>query len=450
MKRIGVAIVAAGMMVLSACTAGGGTSTGVSAVDTASGASHTPVTINVWSFYSAREFDQYKSVLDDFHAKYPWITVTSTPAKSDQDFLRAVNTGTSPDIAISAGPDNVAKFCDSGAYKDLTPFVQQDGLDLASIIPPQALRYTSYKGNQCTLPVLSDAYGLYYNTDLFQQARLTAPPKTLSQLETYAKQLTTYNTDGSIKVAGYVPLGAFYESGALYNGVYSGSQWYDSSGKSAFATDPTWASLLQWQKDFIANVYGPDGYSKLQDFFSSLGGPNSEWSPAQGFESGQIAMALDGEWRTAFIRDDKSKVGYATAPFPVADANASAYGAGQIGGDVIGIPTNAPHPAEAWLLLKYLATDTGAEMKLAETLGNVPTTFAALKDPVLSNDPYFKPFLDIFANPKSAFKPLTVIGQTDSDLWGSFIDDWEAGKVPDLQKGLTNVASQIDQQFQLG
>ena len=58
---------------------------------------------------------------------------------------------------------------------------------------------------------------------------------------------------------------------------------------------------------------------------------------------------------------------YATAPFPVADDTPELYGAGQIGGDVVGIPSNAKHPDAAWLLLKYLALDTGAEIKLATT-----------------------------------------------------------------------------------
>ncbi len=448
MRRRIVGCIALFAMITVACTAGGSSS--VAPVPLGSGA-HTPVTLNVWSFYTGHEFTQYQSVLDDFHAKYPWITINHTPSKTDQDYLRAVNSNSAPDVAISPGPGNVAKFCDSGAYQDLTPFLQQDGTDITTVVPEPALRYASYQGNQCTLPVLTDAYGLYYNKDMFAAANITSPPKTLSELEADAKKLSVFNPDGSIKIAGFMPLSSFYETYALYNGVYSGSQWYDANGKSTLATDPSWAALLTWEQNFITDVYGPDGYQKLKDFFASLGGPNSEWgSNTQGFETGQLAMTMDGEWRTAFITNDKSKVNYETAPFPVADSAASLYGAGTIGGDVIGIPANAAHPAEAWLLIKYLALDTGAQEKLAETLGNVPTTFAALKDPKLIATPHFQTFLDIFANPNSAYKPITVIGQADTDALASFLDDWEAGKVPDLQKGLTDLAAQIDQQFTLG
>ena len=161
-------------------------------------------------------------------------------------------------------------------------------------------------------------------------------------------------------------------------------------------------------------------------------------------------MTMDGEWRNAFIADDGSDVNYGTAPFPVTDDTPDLYGGGQIGGDVVGIPSNAQNPDPAWLLLKYLALDTGAEVKLATILKNVPTTFESLKDPGLNSDEHFKVFLQIFGNEHSAFKPLTPIGSTDADLWDSFIDKWEAGSVSDLQTGLQDLATQIDDQLQLG
>jgi multiple sugar transport system substrate-binding protein len=447
-KRLIVAVVSLASLAV-ACTAGGGSSS-VSTGDTATGADHTPVTLNLWSFYSGREFKDFAPVFADFEQKYPWITVKHTPGKSDADIVRAINSGTSPDMSISAGPDNVAKFCATGAMQDLSSFVQAEGMDLPSIIPEQALRYTSYNGDQCTLPMLSDAYGLYYNNPMFKQANITSPPKTLSELEADAKKLTQLNPDGSIKVAGFMPLHAFYENGNFYLGNFSGSKWYDSNGKSAFASDPSWAAMLEWQKKFIADVYGPDGDHLLQEFYAQLGGPNSEWGPAQAFDVGKVAMACDGEWRTAFIKQYAPKLDYSTAPMPVLDSIADTYGRGQIGGDVVAIPRGAPNADAAWLLVKYLATDTGAELKLAYTLGNVPTTTEALATTKQADDPHFKPFLDVFANPISDFKQLTQLGDADQSMWADFVDNWEAGKVSDLQAGLQNLANQIDQQSALG
>ncbi len=209
----------------------------------------------------------------------------------------------------------------------------------------------------------------------------------------------------------------------------------DSNGKSAFASDPSWAALLEWQKKLIADVYGPDGYKKLTAFAAELGGPDSEWSTSHGFEVGKIAMLFDGEWRTAFIKDDKSTVNYATAPFPVADNIASLYGRGRSAAirsashGARSIPQRRGCWRSSWQPIRK------PKRTLAETLGNVPTTFEALKDPVLTADPHFKTFMEIFANPKSGFKELTPIGDGDQTLWSAFVDKWEAGKIPDPAGG---------------
>ncbi len=58
--------------------------------------------------------------------------------------------------------------------------------------------------------------------------------------------------------------------------------------------------------------------------------------------------------------------------------------------------------------------------------------------------------MSIFQNPKSTFKPITPIGQTDSDLFGTFAEKWQAGKISDLQGGLESLDSQIAKQIELG
>ena len=68
-------------------------------------------------------------------------------------------------------------------------------------------------------------------------------------------------------------------------------------------------------------------------------------------------MHIDGEWRVAFIKSEHPELNYGTAPFPVADASPTCYGAGYITGSIIGIPKTAKHKDEAWQLVKYLATN---------------------------------------------------------------------------------------------
>ena len=441
-RLIGLAVLA---LLAAACTAGGGSSGPVQTVDP--NANHAPVTLTVWSDFSARELGVVTNGLKLATKKYPWLTVKHVGSKDDQAIQRAINGGTPPDVAISFTPDNAARYCATGAWQDLNPFLQSSKVDKNKVWPAGVFSYTSFEGKQCALPMLTDAFGLYYNTDLFKAKGISSPPKTMSELTDMAKKLTEYNPDGSIKVAGFVPLFGFYGSLTVDTLSHAyGAKWYDDALKPTLTSDPNWAKMFTWQKAMVDAI----GYDKLQKFAAKLGGANSEFSAQNGFETGKIAMMMDGEWRNAFIEGDKSKVNYATAPFPVDADQADLYGSGQIGGTIAGIPKGVKHAAESWLLLQFMTTDNSYLTTLAHGLKNVPSTTEALKDQQLQNDPHFKTFMDIFANAKSTFKPITPIGQTDTDLLGTFAEKWQAGKVSDLQGGLKGIDDQIAKQIQLG
>lgn len=417
-----------------ACTAGGGTAAPSSINPSGS---HAPVTITLWGAWTGRELREFTGLFKAFEAKYPWITVKVVGGIGDTKIIAAINSGTPPDAVLSFALDDVGKFCKSGAWQDLTPYIKQSNFDLSQF-PPSVAKYTAFAGRQCAFPFLTDATGLYYNKGMFAKAGITAPPKTFSELTADAKKLTVFNPDGSIKVAGFVPWIGYYENDAVNYGVASGAHWYKPDGtKSAIETDPAWANWLKWQKNLV-DFYG---VNNLQKF---VAGQGSEFSSANDFETGRVAMNLDGEWRVAFIKADKANVNYGTAPFPVADNMAGQYGIGRVGGTIIGIPKGSPHPNEAWLLVSWMATDTKALVTFANDVSNVPTTFASLKSPDLQVTPQFKTFLDIFSNPGSHFKETSGIGADDQAIFASFIDKWQAGQVSDLQAGLRQTATQID------
>ena len=443
MRRRLVGLVALAMLV-AACTAGGDTNAPVETIDP--NAQHDPLTLTVWSNFSGREGKITTGVLESVKQKYPWMTVKHVQGKDDEAIQRAINGGTPPDVAISFTPDNAARYCDTRAWQDLNPNLQADNIDKNATWPAAIFSYTQYNNIQCALPMLTDAYGLYYNVDLLQKAGFSEPPKTLSEMTTMAKKLTEYNADGSIKVAGFMPLFGMYQNTVNTLGHAYAAQWYDSSLKPTLSTDPNWTKMLQWQKSIVDTI----GYDKLQKFFGKLGGGDSEWSAQHGFETGKIAMMIDGEWRNAFIAADKAKVNYQTAPFPVDDAQPDLYGAGQVGGTIMGIPKGVKHAAESWLLVKYMTTDTSALVTLAKGLRNVPSTVESLKDPELNADQHFSTFMKIFQHPKSTFKPITTIGVTDQDLFGSLAEKHQAGKVSDLQTELSKLDDQITKQLQLG
>lgn len=432
-------------LVATACTAGGGDEGPAPEPPTGS---QEPVTIEIWGAWTGRELRQFNEIFTGFTDQYPWITVDSRGDVGDQKIIAAINSGDPPDVVLSFVLDNVGQFCASGAWQDLTPYMERDDFDLSQF-PEAALAYTSFADSQCALPFLTDAYGLYYNVDMFDAAGITDPPTTLSELADAAKKLTVYNPDGSIKVAGIVPWLGYYETTVLTMGTMFGAEWYTEDGtESAIDSDPNWKALFEWQRQFIADVYGDGdfqtGADKLERF---VAGQGDEFSTAQDFETGRVAMNLDGEWRTAFIADETPDMNYATAPFPVPDDRADLYGMAQIGGTIIGIPKGSPHPEEAWLLLQYMATDTDTLVYMANNVRNVPTTIAALDSPDLDVTPQFQTFLDIFQNPESHYKAHSAIGSADQTILASFAEQWQAGQTDDLEGGLAQVAQQIDDQL---
>ena len=156
-------------------------------------------------------------------------------------------------------------------------------------------------------------------------------------------------------------------------------------------------------------------------------------------------MVLDGEWRTAFLAKEKPGLTYGVAPIPSLDP--SKYGGGYISGTVLGIPNGSKHQEQAWLLMKYLATDTPAVAKLAQGLKNIPTTKDAMQDPTLRSDPQFSTLIDIASNPNSLTVPATLAGSAPGDLFSENIGAWQYGTDADPTAFLKTTATQIDDQL---
>ena len=437
MRRMAAAFALMTALALAACGGGGG-SKSTTQSGGASTTSHKPVTITLWNGFTERELGVVKQAVADFHASHPWITVKVVGGVNDDKIIAAIRGGNAPDVAQSFTADNTGAFCSSGGWIDLKPYMDKSGID-ASMFPQAVQTYTQFDGKRCALPMLADTYGLYYNKDLFKKAGITSPPKTMSELTADAKKLTVRDGD-HFKVVGFDPAQGFYENAPAHYGPLFGANWVDGANKSVLATQPGWVEFMKWQKDLI-DFYGFDKLRRWQ------AGAGDEFSAQNAFERGKLAMAIDGEYRTAFIKAEHPDLDYGTAPMPVSDSHPELYGAGYVTGNIVGIPKGAKNKDAAWELVKYLTTDQHGLSVLSNGLRNVPTTTASLKSNELTPDPKFKVFLDIFAHPKTATTPITAAGSANQELFQDFVNKWQAGKVSDLGGGLANVDKQIDAQL---
>jgi multiple sugar transport system substrate-binding protein len=438
MRRIAAAFALTTALALVACGGRGDSKSSTQSGGGSSTTSHAPVTITLWNGFTERELGVIKQAVADFHGSHPWITVKVVGGVNDDKIIAAIRGGNAPDVAQSFTADNTGLFCSSGGWIDLKPYMDKSKFD-ASMFPQAVQTYTEYQGKRCALPMLADTYGLYYNKDLFAKAGITSPPKTMSELTEAAKKLTVRDGD-SFKVVGFDPAQGFYENAPAHYGPLFGAAWVDGDNKSVISKQPGWTEFMNWQKGLI-DFYGFDKLRRWQ------AGAGDEFSAQNAFERGKLAMAIDGEYRTAFIKAEHPKLNYGTAPMPVADSHPELYGAGYVTGNIVGIPKGAKNKDAAWELVKYLTTDEHGLSVLSNGLRNVPTTTSSLKSNELTPDPKFKVFLDIFAHPKTETTPITAAGSANQELFQDFVAKWQAGKVSDLPGGLANVDKQIDAQL---
>jgi multiple sugar transport system substrate-binding protein len=426
-----VAATAAITLLASACTG--------QSSSTASDDATKDVTITFWHGWTAP--NELKAINDNvalFEKAHPNIHVKVQGNITDDKINQALRSGggTAPDVVSSFTTDNVGQFCSSGAMADLGPFLQKSAIDPTATFPKPMLEYTQFKGTRCTLPLLGDAYGLYYNKKEFAAAGISAPPKTLSEFKQDAVKLTK-SSGGSYTQLGYMPDFHGYESTPTHLAAQWGVKYFDASGKSQVAKDPGFTSMFNWQQDMVKSL---GGFTKLEKFRTTFG---DEFGAKNPLQTGQVAMGIDGEWRLGMARD-AGMTDLGVAPFPVPDDQASSYGKGYLSGTIIGIANNSAKKNAAWELVKFMTTDTDAVVSFANAIHNVPSTLAALTSPKLDPDPGFRTFIGIAQNPNSTTTPPSVNGGAYQLTLQDFGYAYESGKSTNLVSGLQGVDKQVD------
>ncbi|MET7359451.1 ABC transporter substrate-binding protein [Streptomyces sp. NPDC005562] len=400
-----------------------------------------PVTLKFWHGWATPgEVKAVNDSIDRFEKLHPNIKVQATGNVSDETINQALRAGgdKAPDVVSSFTTNNVGQYCDSGMWANLDPFMAKTGLDKRKTFPKTLLDYTSYRGKQCALPLLADAYGMYYNKDAYREAGIERPPRTMSEFKEVSKKLTVRRGTNSYKRVGFMPNFRFYQNSPDRLFAQWGPRYFDKNGDARLADEPSTYAFFKTARQ-LADAQG--GYGDLERFRLTFG---DEMSSQNAFLTGKVAMHLDGEWRGLMLKEAKADFDWGVAPLPVPDDQADTYGRGFITGTVAGIAHSSKHQNAAWELVRFLTADTRQVVEFANAIHNVPSTFAALKSPKLDADPTFRTFFDILENKHSKALPPSVNGGAYVVSLQDFSYSAEAGRVPDLRKGLTKLDEQID------
>jgi raffinose/stachyose/melibiose transport system substrate-binding protein len=365
----------ASLLVVASLAAGCGSS-GTATNKTA--AANAPVTLTWWHNATADPgLSAWQKVADDYHAAHPTVTFKISPIQNEQFTSKipaALESNDPPDIYQQWGGGAEATQLQSNKLMDMTANVSSWIGDLGP-----AAKNWQVNGKWYGVPYDYHIVGFWYRTDLFAQAGITAPPKTMDD----------FNADvAKLKQAGIAPVAigskdrwpdAFYWE---YFVLRECPQATISNSINAKAfTDPCFAKAGQDMQALLATKPFQTGF---------LGTPAQQGagSSAGLVANGKAAMELQGDWDMAVMpslaADKKfaSKMGW--FPFPSVTGGGGDANASLGGGDGFTCTRGATRACPDFL--KYM-TSTAVQEQLikavAVTLPSNPAANGSVTDPTL-------------------------------------------------------------------
>jgi multiple sugar transport system substrate-binding protein len=263
-----------------------------------------------------------------------------------------------PDVLL-VQVDWVAEFADLGMLEPLDDWIAKEPSAFYDNIP--ATFHQKWRGKQYYLPIESGAIALFYNTDLFKAAGLSAPPKTWEEYEAAARKLTNpdkkqYATTATLQVE--PPTNMTYDIYPLI--LQAGGTLIDSKTNKAVFNSPE-------------GVKAVDRYVRLVNV-DKIAVPgvlsNGEKEKRANFASGNVAMMFEGPWGVAIQKQLNPNLKYDIAPLPAGVTTGT-----MVRGSLNTVTTQAQNKEAAWRFVKWMSGPKGIEMWARGTGG-----FPARKD----------------------------------------------------------------------
>ncbi len=274
-------------------------------------------------------------------------------------------------LAFGGAPDifviHTGRFPEFASHDVLSPIdadLKAAGLD-AGKFPPQTWATSTWKGQQYALPLDIHPMALYYNLDLFKEAGIQNPPKTYEEfLETAHKLTKDKNGDGKVDQWGFA-----------FTWLASNSTLFMNQFGSAMLTPDLKKSALGTPESRAA-------FERMTDIiYKEKVAPKPEGQDAWlGFQTGKVAMALEGVYMNAGLERQKG-LNYAAAPVPQFGPVPAVWG----GSHLLALPKESTPEkrAAAWAFAKYLSDHSilwaeGGQVPARKDLVNTPE-FQAMK-----------------------------------------------------------------------
>jgi raffinose/stachyose/melibiose transport system substrate-binding protein len=368
--RAALSVLCSSAVLLTATACGGGDSS-------ASGGDDNTIT---WWHNSNNEPGKgyYEQVAADFEAANPGVTV-EVVAMAHEDMVdkleAAFQSGDVPDVYMERGGGELADHVEAGLVRDLSEDASEEIDKIGGSVAGWQVEDQTY-----ALPFSVGVVGFWYNTELFQQAGITAPPATMEELTSAIETL---------KGAGITPisLGAGDKWPAAHYWYYAAvracsEDVLTDAVTSLDFTDPCFVQAGEEVQTLIDTEPFNPGFltTPAQEGATSASGL---------LATGQVAMELTGHWEPGVMQgltEDGQGLGAKTGwfPFPAVEGGEGDPQAQLGGGDAWAVGQEAPDAAVD--LVKYLLSDE-VQTGFAENDMGLPTNPAAsgaVSDPALA------------------------------------------------------------------
>ena len=336
-----------------------------------------PITLNVWGGYP--EVDEvYKQAGAAFKTTHPNVdfTVFSTDLRGfEQKLTTALPSKTAGDVVVRT-TNFLARFIDEGLLQPLPD-------DLKTAVTgggyaPEVVKDGTYADSIWGVPLFTGGTAVYYNTDMYTEAGITAPPTTMDMIKENAGKLLKKDDAGTT--------------------IRSGLS-LRLAGQGSGVAEKFWILLLQDSKTLIretpegsgkwvAEYNGPEGVKLLQMYVDMLRDGVTSLnidSDAKAFETEQTAQLLRESWVIPEIATTAPNlVGhYATIAPPVGDI---------LTVESMFVPEASPNAACAWEFIRFMR-EQEQQINLLKVSGWLPARTDLDLAAFLAENPTYEGFL---------------------------------------------------------
>jgi multiple sugar transport system substrate-binding protein len=259
-------------------------------------------------------------------------------------------------------------YASNGILMPLDEKITSDSIDMANYVPAIAEAY-KYDGVQYGMPKDVNAFGLFYNKDLFTAAGVPFPDAswTWEDVTDAAQKLTNAETG----VYGIAAQPGDELSWYLTVPQAGGHVISEDAKSSGYDTPETQAGIQFWV-DMITKYNASPSLQQMTDT-----------DALSMFTSGKVAMMYGGSWDpVAIAQVPAAKAFTDVAPLPKGPAGGKFYSNGLANS----IYANTPHPEEAWEFVKFLSSERGNEIQAAS--GTVISAYNGQTDAYVAGLPW--------------------------------------------------------------